>query len=341
MENLSRRKRPTTAKQVANQANVSISAVSRAFTPNASISKATKKKVLSAANALGYRPNLMARSLMTRRTELIGLISNNFHNPVFIPMFDLFTRELQKRGKRPLFVNLTDTKNYNGFIDNLNQYNVDGILIASSTLPQKFIQKCFDTGIPTVHAFGKTHHGFDHNIVTADNIKGGELAAEIFIKSGYKNIGFLGGPKQSNTTQDRLKGFKDHLAKSNIKLSIEIFADNYDYISGKTKMAEIIHNNKCDAVFCGDDILAIGAIDYCKLHHIKIPDQMALIGFNNIEMSGWSVFNLTTIEQPVNNIINSSVELLFNTIENPERPSETRLFQCKSIIRNSVKSSIN
>src|SRR5215471_2647586 len=100
--------RRTTAKEVAEAAGVSISAVSRTFTKGASVSPATREKVLAATRALGYQPNMLARALMTKRTELIGLISNNFDNPAFMEIFDLFTRRLQQRGRRPLLVNLTD-----------------------------------------------------------------------------------------------------------------------------------------------------------------------------------------------------------------------------------------
>jgi transcriptional regulator with XRE-family HTH domain len=99
--------RRATAQQVADRAGVSISAVSRAFTPGASVSASTLARVMKAANALGYQPNVMARSLMTGRTALIGLVSNNFDNPAFMEIFDLFTRKLQEHGLRPLLANLS------------------------------------------------------------------------------------------------------------------------------------------------------------------------------------------------------------------------------------------
>src|SRR6202035_2140858 len=110
-----RRNRPAnerraTARDVAKLAGVSVSAVSRAFTEGASVSPTTRGKVIDATRFLGYQPNLLARSLTTRRTELIGLISNNFENPLFLEIFDLFTRRLQERGLRPLLANLTEGK---------------------------------------------------------------------------------------------------------------------------------------------------------------------------------------------------------------------------------------
>ena len=110
---------------------------------------------MKAAAALGYQPNVMARSLMTGRTELVGLASNNFDNPAFMEIFDLFTRRLQDRGLRPLLVNLSGNSDPEMAVAMLRQYNVDGVIVASSTISPAFISGCIAANIPLVHAFGK------------------------------------------------------------------------------------------------------------------------------------------------------------------------------------------
>ena len=127
-----------TIKEVAELAGVSTSAVSRAYTDGASISAKTRKKVEGAAAALGYVPSLIARSLATNRTKLIGLIANNFQNPVFLDVFDLYTQALQARGLRPLLVNLTNVTDPTESLRMLRQYSVDGVIVATSTLPPAF-----------------------------------------------------------------------------------------------------------------------------------------------------------------------------------------------------------
>ena len=133
---------PATARDVAEAAGVSISAVSRTFTPGASVSAKTRELVTSAAERLGYKPNRLARSLMTGRTELIGLVSNHFANPTFMEVFDLFTRELQARGLRPLLANLGEDEDGKAALDMLQQYNVDAVLIATSAPPAGFAASC-------------------------------------------------------------------------------------------------------------------------------------------------------------------------------------------------------
>ena len=144
-----------TLKDVAERAGVSRSAVSRTYTEGASVSEKTRAKVEKAANALGYSPNALASSLTTGRTKLIGLVSNNFHNPIFLEVFDLFTKGLQARGLRPLLVNLTDEVNPENSIRMLRAYSVDGVIVASSTLPATFAEGFKDAGVPVVHSFGR------------------------------------------------------------------------------------------------------------------------------------------------------------------------------------------
>ena len=127
-----------TLKHVAERAGVSRSAVSRTFTEGASVSAKTRRKVEQAAEELGYHPNILARGLTTRRTKLIGLVADNFHNPIFLQVFDLFTRGLQERGLRPLLVNLSGETEPEGSVRMLQQYSVDGVIVAS------YLKQSFD-----------------------------------------------------------------------------------------------------------------------------------------------------------------------------------------------------
>ncbi len=185
-----------TAREVADRAGVSVSAVSRTFTEGASVAPATRARVLAAARELGYRPNLLAQSLATGRTKLIGLVSNNFDNPAFMEIFDLFTRGLQSRGLRPLLANLSDATETASALDMLMQYKVDGVIVASSTLPQPFISGCRAAGLPLIHAFGRSRSLRGIAVAGVDNVAGGRLAGKTLIERGYRRIVFLGGPDQ-------------------------------------------------------------------------------------------------------------------------------------------------
>ncbi|MEL6206166.1 MAG: LacI family DNA-binding transcriptional regulator, partial [Pseudomonadota bacterium] len=192
---------PVTLKDVAELAGVSTSAVSRAFTEGASVSDKMRAKVQAAADELGYHPNALASGLTTGRTKLIGLISNNFHNPIFLEVFDRFTRGLQERGLRPLIVNLTDETAPDASVRLLRQYSVDAVIVASSTLPPTFARAFREAGLPVVHTFGRRNARPKVDVIGIDNVACGALAGQTLIARGYRQIAFLGGPKAATSTQ--------------------------------------------------------------------------------------------------------------------------------------------
>ena len=183
-------------KEVAAQAGVSRAAVSRTFTPGASVSRQMRAKIEAAATALGYSPHLLARSLTTRKTQMIGLVSNNFHNPVFLEIFDQFTRGLQEQGLRPLLVNLSDETDLARSVQLLRACSVDRVVLASSELPEGFAAAFSQSGLPMVHAFGRAGPAGGVNVVGIDNVAAGRMAAETLIARGYTRIGFMGGQKR-------------------------------------------------------------------------------------------------------------------------------------------------
>src|SRR3954454_17330447 len=199
-------KQRVTAREVAELAGVSVSAVSRVFTEGASASPATRKKVLSATRALGYQPNRLARSLITRRTDLIGLVCNNFNNPAFMEIFDLFTRRLQQHGLKPLLVNLTGELAPSSAMEMLLQYRVDGVIVASSSLHRYFARACVEARLPFIQAFGRPVGKLPVSIVAADNVEGGFVAGSLLRARDYRRVAFLGGPLEATSTEDRLRG---------------------------------------------------------------------------------------------------------------------------------------
>jgi DNA-binding LacI/PurR family transcriptional regulator len=326
-----------TLKEVAERAGVSRSAVSRAFTAGASVSARTRAKVEQAASELGYAPNALASSLTTGRTKLIGLIANNFHNPLILEVFDLFTRGLQDRGLRPLLVNLSGATDPAASLRMLRQYSVDGVIVASSTLPPSFAEAFKDAGLPVVHAFGRQSGTPLVHVVGIDNVACGRMAAEALIARGYDKVGFLGGPERATSTQDRaagfLRAFDDH---PGVAVSLS-FAADYSFDAGRDEMQRLLAAGPAEAYFCGDDLLAVGALSAISGAGLSVPDDIGLIGLNDMEMSRWQNIALTTIRQPVARIIEAAIELVVATIETPDTPPEIRLFPCRVMERRTLR----
>lgn len=331
---------PVTLKEVAERAGVSRSAVSRTFTLGASVSQQTRAKVEKAAAELGYSPNALASSLTTGRTKLIGLVSNNFHNPLFLEVFDLFTRGLQDRGLRPLLVNLSHETDPANSVRMLRQYSVDGVIVASSTLPSSFAQAFRDAGVPVVHSFGRTTASAPRvHVVGIDNIACGRMAAETLIAHGYRRVAFLGGPEAATSTQDRALGFLGTLAnRPGISTTVS-YASAYSFDAGRAEMARLLALGPAEAYFCGDDVLSIGALSAVQEAGLRVPGDIGLIGLNDMQMARWQNIDLTTIRQPVAEIIDASINLVVATIAEPDRPPETRLFPCAVIERGTLRAS--
>jgi DNA-binding LacI/PurR family transcriptional regulator len=231
---------PVTLKEVAELAGVSRSAVSRTFTPGASVSARTRHKVEHAARELGYTPSVLASALSTGRTRLIGLVANNFHNPLFLEVFDRFTRLLQDRGLRPLLVNLTEETDPARSVRLLRQYSVDAVIVASSTLPDGFARAFHDAGLPVVHAFGRRTEGPEVHVVGIDNAECGRIAARTFRARGYARVAFLGGPEHATSTRDRLAGFEEELARHPEMRHSVSFAAGYTFEAGRTEMQRLL-----------------------------------------------------------------------------------------------------
>ena len=327
-----------TLKEVAERAGVSRSAVSRTFTDGASVSEKMRRKVEKAARELGYSPNALASSLTTGRTRLIGLVSNNFHNPIFLQVFDLFTLGLQERGLRPLLVNLSNETDPEASVRMLRQYSVDGVVVASSTLPPLFARAFRDAQMPVVHAFGRSSSAPQVHVVGIDNKECGRMAARELMRRGYDRVAFLGGPDSATSTQDRHAGFMEEMAlHSQVPVTCS-FADAYAFDAGRREMLRLLEEGQgAPAYFCGDDVLSIGAISAIRDSGLSCPDDIGIIGLNDMEMAGWENIDLTTIRQPIREIVNSSIELMVAMLEDPERYPEARIFPCSVVERGTLR----
>lgn len=329
---------PVTLRDVAERAGVSASAVSRTFTTGASVSVKTRAKVEKAAAELGYAPSALASALSTGRTKLIGLVSNNFHNPVFLEVFDRFTRGLQERGLRPLLVNLSDETDPANSVRMLRQYSVDGVIVASSTLPPSFAKAFADAGLPVVHAFGRRSATPEVHVVGVDNVECGRLAARALISRGYRKVAFLGGPVDATSTRDRCEGFLDEIGRAPELHADTSFADAYSFEAGRREMQRILAaGTLADAYFCGDDVLSIGALSALRETGYAVPEDIGVIGFNDMEMAGWENISLTTIRQPIPEIINAAIDLAVASVDTPHAPPEARLFTCTLVERATLR----
>jgi DNA-binding LacI/PurR family transcriptional regulator len=332
-----RRQGVVTLREVARRAGVSTSAVSRAFTPGGSVSAGKRAAIEEAARVLGYMPSALASALTTGRTQMIGLVSNNFRNPVFLEVFDQFTRGLQDRGLRPLLVNLSGDLSQEEAVQMLRRYSVDGVILASSTLPPAFARRFRAAGLPVVHSFGRWSAEPEVNLVTIDNRAAGRLAAERLLACGYSHVGFLGGPEAATSTQDRLAGFREITgASAGVRVTAS-FAGAYSFEAGRVAMQRLLAAGPpAEGYFCGDDVLSIGALSALADAGLKVPGDVGVLGLNDMEMARWAGIDLTTVRQPIAEIIAASIDLVVASVGDPDLPPEARLFDCSIVERGTL-----
>jgi DNA-binding LacI/PurR family transcriptional regulator len=190
----------------------------------------------------------------------------------------------------------------------LRQYSVDGVIVASSTLPPSFAEAFRDAGVPVVHSFGRYDQLAHVHVVGIDNIACGRMAAETLVKRGYRRVAFLGGPETATSTQDRARGFFGALAEHPDVTATSATPRPIPSMQGRVEMTKLLMSDPAEAYFCGDDVLSIGALSAIEEAGLSVPGDIGLIGLNDMEMAGWQNIDLTTIRQPVAEIIEASID---------------------------------
>lgn len=323
---------------VARLAGVSQAAVSRAFTAGASVSDATKAKVMAAAKELNYRPNVIARSLIQKSTNIIGLVVMRFTNPFYANMIRLFTRSLQEHGYWTLLLNIEENKDLEETLPMALQYQVDGVIITSASLSSGLANECAQAGTPVVQ-FNRYAIDARTNVVQCDNLLGGRMVAEEFLKAGYKRIAFIAGEEVSSTNRDRELGFVERLKEDDVALAFRESAGEYRYEKG-FEVADLLfsHSDPPDAIFCANDLIAMGVMDCARHSHgLNIPENVAVMGYDDIPSAAWPGYDLSTIRQPFKLLVDQTINVLMDAIADPETPKREYIINPILIRRGSTR----
>lgn len=309
IKGLSRMKKTVTAKDVAKFAGVSQSSVSRVYFKGAAVSEKTRQKVLAAAEELGYRPNEFARSLITNRTKIIGLVMKGVQNPFYPQVLSLFTSEFKKWGYSVLFVHTNNEEIQDEDVETLLNYNVAGVIITDATMSLKVAKSFKKNEIPLVF-FNRKIHTEDFYSVSCNNLSASRQIAEFLILKGSSSMVYLAGNEQTSTSRERERGFTEILSLKEV--TYQKYSSDFTYEGGYNTAMEIMKNGVPSAFFVANDIMALGVLDALRKRGIQIPGQTRVIGFDNIEMASWLAYQLTTWEQPIHKMVEITVNYLLN-----------------------------
>ena len=322
---------------VAKYAGVSQATVSRVFSPAAAkVSSKSRDKVLKAAAALNYRPNIIARGLSKNSTQIIGVIVTRFENSFYTESIQHFTRFLQDAGYTAMVFN-ADPADMESALPLAFQYQVDGIVIASATLSKSIVARCAELGTPVV-AYNRHYPTLPISAVSTDNYRIGSMVADYLAKRGHKRCSFLGGDLELiPPIKDRFDGYVQGLRDNGRELFGSIFGDN-NYQAGYELARQMLRSSdRPDALFCCNYMVAVGAIDAAReLYGLSVPGDVSVVGFYDHPIAGSGSYRLTTIRLPVEEIARAAVEILLSAVRTKSNDVIMRMFPGEIVERGSV-----
>ena len=325
-----------TSGDVARLARVSQSAVSRSFSPGGSVSPGMRARVLQAAQTLGYRPNALARAMISGRSGLIALMVAYLDNHFYPQVLELLSRALQARGYQVLLF-MTDRGRQDQVVQRLLQYQVEGIVMASATLSSSLARECAKTGTPVL-LFNRYVPGLPASSVTSDNIEGGRQIGRLLARAGHHRIAFIAGQEDSSTSRDREAGFHQGLADCGTTAFARAVG-GYTREGAARAVHALFSRTSCpDAVFVANDHMAFVAMDLLRTQYsLRIPEDVSVAGYDDVPEAAWAAYSLTTVAQPAVEMVEATVNILLEQIERREVNRRAAILPSRLVIRGSSR----
>ena len=327
--------RRTTVVTLSELAGVAPSTVTRALKGDRRISEAMRRKILDLAREYGYTPNAQARTLSSGRSGLYGLVIGPASNPFYIALLHEATAQARALGMRLLIIHAGAGPIEDSTADSLLQYQVDGCIITSANLSSRAAEICARNNVPLVmvNRVALSHGCF----VTCDNRGGGAELAQLLLDMGHHRFGIVHTYSTSSTAQDREEGFTAELACAGRVPEFRFDGlSTYDggFAAGR-EIARLAPGARPDAVFAVSDIMAMGLLDALRLGGVVVPDDIAVVGFDGLEEAGRAIYDLTTIEQPLDLMVRRAFEMLAARSGNHRLPDELISLRGRLILRGS------
>ncbi len=324
-----------TIKEIAEMANVSTATVSKVLNgKDKYISEKTRQKILEIVEREGYIPNGIAKSLKIKKTKTIGLIMPDVMNPFFAELARGAEDAAEKRGYIVIICNSENRiSKEEKYLNILQEKMVDGIIMtASESIASHSIEKC---NIPIVLVDRDLEMDKPIGHITVNNEEGTFMATKYLIEKGCKNIGFISSKIVNKLSNERLEGYKRALEEHGFAVDEDkIYLENYNVESGYNGARYLLDKGDIDGICCGNDMIAIGAIRSLKERGIRVPEDVKVIGFDNISISKYIEPPLTTIAQPIYEIGQESVKMLLSIIEKKD-VNLTKVLDLKLVERGS------
>jgi DNA-binding LacI/PurR family transcriptional regulator len=327
-----------TAADVAERAGVSRSAVSRTFTPGASVSSDARARILDAAGRLGYRVNRLAQSLTIARSNIVGLVGTDIHQPFHAECLATLSAALLADGFQCMLLNAANAERDMGaLIERVLEYRVCAIVVMNGTPPSRIVKECLGNGVPVI-LVNKPMPGFAVDTVLTDHAGGGRAAAERLLAAGCRRLAVVSSGARTASLLGRLVAFRDRATEAGVPVCVWQEGPT-DYSTGRAAALAMLADEAIEGAFCVTDLIALGFLDAARLDcGQRVPDDLSVIGFDDIPQAAWSAYQLTTFRQPVRLLTDQVMQVIRQRVENPESPHAVFTLPASPVVRMTVRS---
>ncbi len=324
---------------VAKAAGVSQSMVSRAFTPGSSINPDKRAFIIAKAKELGYRPNIMARSMITKKSKIIGFVFGYLENHYYPLALEQLSREFQAKGYHSLMFFSDNQSSADDIVQEFLQYQIDAVVLASVSLSPDWIEACNSLSVPVV-LFNRAIKTDDVTSVTSANYEGGKTVARYLVETGHKRISYISGFVESSTNKDRERGLIEGLQDHGMTL-FSVESGNYDQEQARLATLNMFSVDKAetpDALFVASDHMAFSVLETLRYElGLRVPEDVSVIGYDNVPLGAAPSYNLTTMSQPVDDMVSHTVNAVMSRIGQPNLKPERIEIPSHLILRKTVK----
>jgi len=324
---------------VARLAGVSQSAVSRVFTPGASVSTLMREKVLQAAATLGYHPNRLATSLITHRTRLIGIALGYLGNYFYPLAIESMVRQLRRAGYHTMIFFTEPGEPADATVEAFLQYRVDGVVLGSVSLSSSWVCACERAGVPVI-LFNRFVDDPRVSTVGVDNLAGARAAAEFLVAGGHRRIAYIAGLEESSPQRDREAGFRQALTGLGVPL-FDRAVGLFETEPAKRAARQLFDRpaaERPDAVFACSDQMALAVMDVVRFElGLRVPEDVSIVGFDDVPQAAWPTYDLTTVHQAIDDVVDATVDALLERIDRPTAPPRRTRSPIRFVVRGSAR----
>lgn len=325
-----------TSRDVARVAGVSQTTVSRVLSNSPNVSEETRKRIEAAFEKLGYEPNGPARAMRTNRSGTIGVVVSRIDNPFYPELLQALSRELDALGQRMAVWNALGPGEKSA-AEAVRQRLVDGVIFTTATADSEPLREALSRSSPVV-LVNRTLKGASCDQIESDNVEGARKVVRYFLSGGHRRLAMIGGIKGTSTGDKRASGFQKGVREAELTWDDDMhLRGDFTHEAGERLFMELMNRKKRPtAIFCANDVTAFGALDAARKMSIRVPDDVWIAGYDDIGMSSWAAYDLTTIRQSIPHMASLAIADVLARIEGRAGAPRTQRIPAELVVRGST-----